>query len=1115
MARSRLALRLMLSAALGLTLASSASTASALNSSLATSCVSVDSAEVPGDYHRILGRVMWNANGQGDVLVHNSGEPAPDGAGIPYPLPESSTSAVKPAIVLVGGVNEDYGFDSPDNNNHPWHDVYAYLKHAHGYDVYVVPSQKNAAWPGVVDSLGGYAGDNAEQIQRYLQGQGLQNRDVIIIGHSMGGLIARKWAGSPWLWRSNALSPRAIIQLGTPNAGSPITVIEQMWGRNTNKSNYELDDHASTIANFNSAFQNEGGGIPILRLGGEFFPWSAGLSALTPLSPVEAFAAESLRWNFGFSTPNDGVVSAPSLLAGPTSGNGGSDFYPVMQSRGGLLGAFDTASTGFILPRHDTAVENQILARILRFCEDTRLGNIRATPLAGAQSSATGHASSGAPVRSVAPAALPEGGSSFATVVDNQYNLSAGVTSTIDFSVEGTWALAQIACADPGLKIDIKGASGAVFSEKRATSDGVLLAFPTNARGASLELRSALTTSATVSILDSGWTVLVVDTQASGVSGSDVLVAARLKRDSSNLPGSFVARVDDGFSTAMSDDGSGADATASDGVYSASVHLPDSGMAARVTVDASAAGGVQRTGFHLTEVVEPRATISDTPALSTGLTASGKIGQVLVDVPVNASTDCTVQVAANLGSASGMIAQSMPQQAFAAGSSSVVRVTFDAEDLNALSDDATALVASIKLYDSTDGGLSLLDAATSDSLSIAKTDLALAACTIDPFGKPVNMDPVIITGSASCTSETISGIDISLDGGNEWLVAPEPAGGWGSKETTWSCAFTLPEGEYGASVRLRGASGLIAGATDSLVFSVDRTAPSGMMNIANGAPFAAPSFTIDSAVVGAVEMRMRASLNGATWGSWSGWSSYDASIDVGVARTSQMWWYQLEYRDEAGNVLALTDDVMVDATAPSTKSNGKSVYDLSAAIKLTASDGPMAGVAKTEWRLDGGAWMNGTVASTSKAGDRVLQFRSNDKVGNVETTRVLKFRVRPRASLGTPRAPSKMSQSRSYTVYGYLKPRHTSGSYPVRIYRWSKVTMLSGIVVWIPHGYVKAKASNYSSNGQSYTKYSAKISVPKSSHPLPQSTWRLRAYAPADSWHAATWSSGSDYVTVK
>ncbi len=54
-------------------------------------------------------------------------------------------------------------------------------------------------------------------------------------------------------------------------------------------------------------------------------------------------------------------------------------------------------------------------------------------------------------------------------------------------------------------------------------------------------------------------------------------------------------------------------------------------------------------------------------------------------------------------------------------------------------------------------------------------------------------------------------------------------------------------------------------------------------------------------------------------------------------------------------------------------------------------------------------------------------------------------------------------------------------------------------------GTVKAKAYNYNS----YSRY--KVSMRLTS----RGKWRLRAYAPADSGHAKTWSRGFDYVTVK
>jgi len=106
----------------------------------------------------------------------------------------------------------------------------------------------------------------------------------------------------------------------------------------------------------------------------------------------------------------------------------------------------------------------------------------------------------------------------------------------------------------------------------------------------------------------------------------------------------------------------------------------------------------------------------------------------------------------------------------------------------------------------------------------------------------------------------------------------------------------------------------------------------------------------------------------------------------------------------------------------------------------------------------------------------------------------------PRVYVGTPVAPSKMYRTKYYTVYGYLKPRHTAGTYPVRIYAYRYV---SG--KWRTFGFAAARASNYST----YTKYSRSIRLPYAGK------WKVRAWAPADGLHAATWSTGWDYVTVQ
>ena len=106
----------------------------------------------------------------------------------------------------------------------------------------------------------------------------------------------------------------------------------------------------------------------------------------------------------------------------------------------------------------------------------------------------------------------------------------------------------------------------------------------------------------------------------------------------------------------------------------------------------------------------------------------------------------------------------------------------------------------------------------------------------------------------------------------------------------------------------------------------------------------------------------------------------------------------------------------------------------------------------------------------------------------------------PKTWVGTPVAPSVAYSTRYFTVAGFLKPRHAAGSDPVRIYRWRYENR-----VWKSYGYVLARAWDYSS----YTKYARSVRLPY------KGWWRLRSYVPADSLHAAAWSSGYDTVLVK
>lgn len=194
--------------------------------------------------------------------------------------------------------------------------------------------------------------------------------------------------------------------------------------------------------------------------------------------------------------------------------------------------------------------------------------------------------------------------------------------------------------------------------------------------------------------------------------------------------------------------------------------------------------------------------------------------------------------------------------------------------------------------------------------------------------------------------------------------------------------------------------------------------------------------------------------------------------------------------------------VPLDLTAPTTTSDAEPSYDFTATIHLFTSDNPGgSGVSSTQWRLDAGAWTDGTSILTTSSGDHRLAYRSCDFAGNVEDTRSVSFVVRTLPALGVPNAPTTMYRTRTYSVWGSLSPKHLAGTYPVRVYKWRRTA--SG--VWKSYGYVLAKATDY--NGA--TRYSCSVRLPYAGR------WRLRAYATPDTYHVATWSAADRTVTVR
>jgi beta propeller repeat protein len=114
--------------------------------------------------------------------------------------------------------------------------------------------------------------------------------------------------------------------------------------------------------------------------------------------------------------------------------------------------------------------------------------------------------------------------------------------------------------------------------------------------------------------------------------------------------------------------------------------------------------------------------------------------------------------------------------------------------------------------------------------------------------------------------------------------------------------------------------------------------------------------------------------------------------------------------------------------------------------------------------------------------------------------------LKPKVLLLDPVAPSRMHRYTAHTVYGYLTPRHHQHTYPVRIYRYLRVGDR-----WVKHDHVHAIVHDSPPTPymEEPSRYSKSMTLPH------KGEWRLRAYAPADAKHAATWSPGYEYVKVR
>ncbi len=123
-------------------------------------------------------------------------------------------------------------------------------------------------------------------------------------------------------------------------------------------------------------------------------------------------------------------------------------------------------------------------------------------------------------------------------------------------------------------------------------------------------------------------------------------------------------------------------------------------------------------------------------------------------------------------------------------------------------------------------------------------------------------------------------------------------------------------------------------------------------------------------------------------GVWGSWQTYQAPFTLSGADGPRT----VEYRsqDRLGNLeSARSVDLILDNTPPATTiAPANPPFTTETQFNLTATDDG-CGVARTEYRIDGGSWTPYSTAFTLPEGDHVIGYRSVDRLNNTETEHTL------------------------------------------------------------------------------------------------------------------------------
>ncbi len=243
----------------------------------------------------------------------------------------------------------------------------------------------------------------------------------------------------------------------------------------------------------------------------------------------------------------------------------------------------------------------------------------------------------------------------------------------------------------------------------------------------------------------------------------------------------------------------------------------------------------------------------------------------------------------------------------------------------------------------------------------------------------------------------------------------------------------------------------------------------------------------------------------------------DTTYDDSDVANGEDYYYVVRAADAATNVGPRSNEATGQPRVPTTLTieAAATIVPYKGTTTLTVhlseeAAAPLAGyLVDVQSSLDGVTWTTfatvesdgGTAATPALT--RAMKFRATwagaDEYGAATSSYVL---VKPKVALQNPDAPTVVKKYVLFRVEGTFKPRHSPGwNKAVKLYCYKKDPTTG---TWVLKKTAWCKTVDY----LTYSKYRVSIYLGS------RGTWRLRAFAPEDARHAATWST-SHYLTVK